>query len=286
MSHLSLLGYSQFKPMQTNLLHNRKLLIGCLAASLNTILCCLYVLLVANTFNEYIDSVFSASGSVGIFIIFSIYIWKIEELFQLIGQIQKTVDASKSDYFNATQSTEKCDTFPGMEIEELAAIYTQTDRCIENKLSKISYIFFVKFTPACLCLPNFVVSFYNYFAMDLGKEAFALPIFMWFPFEWDDPIRYVMITILQYCMVERSIIPIACGVSFIIGIFLWLKSIEKDIEYGLNAIDANTKTKGTQSRIAKQLVDFVTLHTDAKQLSWFTVLFKFPTANFNAFLSS
>lgn len=155
----------------------------------------------------------------------------------------------------------------GLKFEDVKAIYGHTNQQIELQLTRISYFFFAKFTPASLCLPNFVLSFVNYFATDLGNDAFVLPIFMWFPFEWNDPIRYVLITVLQYTMVDITMIPISCTVSVVIGSLLWLQSIEKDIDHGLNGINANMKKRKTQKRIPKQLLDFVKLHTDAKQLS-------------------
>lgn len=270
-SHLVILGYSQIQSMQSHPFLNKKLLVGSLAASLNTILCCLYCFLVASGFDEYIDSFFSASGSVGIFVIFSVYVWKIEKLYQLIDQIQKTVNPSECFFtqkaIHSHLVKKQIVPFLGLEIEDLKSLYGRTNHQIENILSQISYFFFAKFTPACLCLPNFVVSYFNYFATDSGNDAFVLPIFMWFPFKWDDPIRYAIVTILQYTMVERAIIPISCTLSVVIGILLWLKTIKRDIEHGLNAIDANTKIKKKRVRIPMQLLDFVKLHTDAKQLS-------------------
>lgn len=104
----------------------------------------------------------------------------------------------------------------GLKFEDVKAIYGHTNQQIENRLTKVSYFFFVKFSPTSLILPNFIVSFLNYFATDLGNDAFVLPIFMWFPFE---------------CNQRKH------------------------------------EEKKTQKRIPKQLLDFVKLHTDAKQLS-------------------
>lgn len=96
-SYLATLGYSQFQSTLSHSFFNGKLLVATLAASLNMILCCLYFFIVADSFEEHIDSFFFASGSVGILGIFSIFVWKIEKIYRSIGQIRKTVNASKCE---------------------------------------------------------------------------------------------------------------------------------------------------------------------------------------------
>lgn len=158
-----------------------------------------------------------------------------------------------------------CD-FSGLTSEDLKAMHSQTNQLVEQ-ISKISYIFIVKFTPACLCIPNFIFSFFNYFVNGLGNDAFVLPILMWFPFEWNNPIRYTVVTILQYFILAHAIVPLSCTASYIIGILLWMNSIKMDIERGLDTINASIRMRKSRALISKQLVNFVQLHTNARQLS-------------------
>lgn len=44
----------------------------------------------------------------------------------------------------------------------------------EHKLSKIIFLIVVKITPGCVMLPFAVYSYFTYFAIDLGDDAFDL----------------------------------------------------------------------------------------------------------------
>lgn len=94
-THLTNLGLGQIQLMQPYPFLNRKLLVTSLIMSLNMVLCCLHFLFVASSFEEYIDSFFTSSGSVGVFVIFSTYVWKIKILYQKVDQLQEIVNASE-----------------------------------------------------------------------------------------------------------------------------------------------------------------------------------------------
>lgn len=92
-NHLAMLGFSQTQPM--NLYQFLKLFGTCAAVIVNMLLCNIYFFFVASTFNEYVDSFFTSSGTTGIFVIFFVYIWKMKELFQYFDMVENTVNASK-----------------------------------------------------------------------------------------------------------------------------------------------------------------------------------------------
>lgn len=66
----------------------------------------------------------------------------------------------------------------GVENPVSKIIYEQTNEKFE-KWTKIIYFVCMKVTlPGCMA-PNFFISYYNYFATDLGREAFRLPYPEW-----------------------------------------------------------------------------------------------------------
>lgn len=94
-NHLTILGFSPIQSIQSYPFLNSKLLGAFVAIITNMVLSCIYFFFVASSFEEYIDSFFTSSGSTGIFVIFSIYVWKMKELFQYINILHETVNASK-----------------------------------------------------------------------------------------------------------------------------------------------------------------------------------------------
>lgn len=94
-AHLAILGLNKLQAMQPYPFLSVKLLGAFVAVVTNMIPSCIYFFFVASSFEEYIDSFFTSSGSTGIFVIFSIYVWKMKELFQYINVLHGTVNASK-----------------------------------------------------------------------------------------------------------------------------------------------------------------------------------------------
>lgn len=100
--HLAQLGFSQKQSMRTYPILNGKLLGASVAVIVNMVLCCVYFFFVASSFEEYIDSFFTSSGTTGIFVIFFVYVWKMKQLFQFIDLVYATVNASKYDLIVST----------------------------------------------------------------------------------------------------------------------------------------------------------------------------------------
>lgn len=100
--HLAQLGFSQKQSMRPYPILNGKLLGASVAVIVNMVLCCVYFFFVASSFEEYIDSCFTSSGTTGIFVIFFVYVWKMKQLFQFIDLVYATVNASKYDLIVST----------------------------------------------------------------------------------------------------------------------------------------------------------------------------------------
>lgn len=68
--------------------------------------------------------------------------------------------------------------FSGSKYRKLKALYSKMNGRVEN-WSKIINLILAKIVPICLTLPNAIFSFFNYFATDLGNDAFVLTIPTW-----------------------------------------------------------------------------------------------------------
>lgn len=58
-------------------------------------LCGIFVFYEANSFREYVESVFAFSTVIVIHIVFPVFIWKIPKMFELMNNIEKIVNKSK-----------------------------------------------------------------------------------------------------------------------------------------------------------------------------------------------
>lgn len=58
------------------------------------------------------------------------------------------------------------------------AVYQHANHLVE-KLSRIGYFLIAIVSPVCIVFPKAIVSYFMYFATDLGIEAFELPLFYW-----------------------------------------------------------------------------------------------------------
>lgn len=62
--------------------------------------------------------------------------------------------------------------------EESKEIYSQSVSLVEKCYGFCAFLFIKLMLPA-MTLPPFIVSFFKYYTIDLGKEAFQLPIALW-----------------------------------------------------------------------------------------------------------
>lgn len=105
-NHLAILGLSPIQTVQPYPMINYKLFGASLVMSLNLILCCAYYFFIASSFDEYIDSFCTASASVAIVGVFSVFVWKSKILYELMAKLQEIVNTSKYYYDMARASRE------------------------------------------------------------------------------------------------------------------------------------------------------------------------------------
>lgn len=69
--------------------------------------------------------------------------------------------------------------FPGLNYPQSKVIYVQIDRQIE-KWSKILHFILAIAIPVSMMLPNLIVSYFNYFVLDLGDDSFEFSVPTWY----------------------------------------------------------------------------------------------------------
>lgn len=76
-----------------------------------------------------------------------------------------------------------------------------------------------------------------------------------------------MAVIVQYILVANTNLTTVCIIIYIIGVYMMLFSLNRDVASVISSINENIKTKKTRIRAAAQLLEFVQLHAHAVKLS-------------------
>lgn len=88
-----------------------------------------------------------------------------------------------------------------------------------------------------------------------------------FLFGWKSPLGYITTVSLQYMIVVYEFTFLASMIIFAGGVALFLIAVTKDIHAILKSINDGAKNDKNRLHIARQLIRFVKLHCDSKQLS-------------------
>lgn len=110
-----------------------------------------YLIVEAKTIPEYVDSLYILSTGVVNVFSFIVVILKMDHIFQLIEQLEKSIE----------QRTKQ-------------AIYDKLNEKIEQ-FSKRFYFIYVQCTTIGVVMPVSLTTLYVYFTTDLGRDAFQLP---------------------------------------------------------------------------------------------------------------
>lgn len=121
--------------------------------------CSEFVLVEANSLDEYVVSIFELCVAVALLIAFISIIFKNDKLFEVIEQC-------------GTELTTRADENPLSQ-----AMHERTAHLLE-RMSEIVYFAFVMFTVG-LQLPIAIKSYFIYYTTDAGSDAFYLPILVW-----------------------------------------------------------------------------------------------------------
>lgn len=177
--------------------------------------------------------------------------------------------------------------FAGSQNPIAEAEYIKINLNIEQ-ISKIFNLLLTKLTTTGIILPCVIITAINYFIFDLGEDSFYLPIpvmYVWnfisykrdqvitifffrTPFNWKTPFGYLIllsfvcssVLSMAFCM-----LPIAC---FVIGSYLLMISIIKDITKNDFRILSDGISNENFLGMSRQFCSLMQKFSQLKQLSW------------------
>lgn len=88
-----------------------------------------------------------------------------------------------------------------------------------------------------------------------------------FPWNWKNPFGFLIAIAIQNALFSYALMIGACLVAFGIGAYLYEIAVSNCIKGSLFAINRNTQAKADQSILLEQFIEFLKLHSNAKQLS-------------------
>lgn len=142
---------------------------------------CAYFFLDANTFEEYTSSVYVSMSLMLIIAIYCTFIWKNQQTCELFNSFEKIVNDSESDFTHSIHSLDSSKTFhviSGLKYPASAENYVEINEQVE-KWTKIIHFVYLKVNLHMIVIPKAILSFYLYFSMDAGRDAFELPYAVW-----------------------------------------------------------------------------------------------------------
>lgn len=87
------------------------------------------------------------------------------------------------------------------------------------------------------------------------------------PFDWRNPIGYLVVITLQYTANVYFFPFAACLVAYALGILLHVLSVATDIKTDLKMINENAKIKQNRLMTLERLFEFIEFHSKLKELS-------------------
>lgn len=99
------------------------------------------------------------------------------------------------------------------------------------------------------------------------KRMLLFCVIQRFPFEWKNPIGYLIAFPMEVILITCAAISGALATDIGIGINLILIAMGKDVEADMLSINQSITNHPKRSDIVKQFKDFVRFCSDSKQLS-------------------
>lgn len=160
---------------------NGRILIGFCLLTLSMICSFEYTFFEAKTFIGYTQTAFMGSAVVVLILVLLILILNVEELFKFINDCENLVNLSeyarcRCMIYRSLSSVSK--PISGLQYSSSAAIFTTAIQS-ERAMSKLLFFAMARVTPACLYIPWLIYTFFNYFFLSFGANAFELPFPIW-----------------------------------------------------------------------------------------------------------
>lgn len=163
-----------------------------------------------------------------------------------------------------------------------------------EKWSGLLYVIVTKTILPCLMLPYMFVSYYLYFHNELGRDAFFLPMVVWwvifkllevyyfqikygaisicnligrFPFDWNNPVGYFWAaTILSPCILYCPIM-VLCDFFLAFGVCCHLVAFTDDLKLEIQKFHQQSKINGNNTDFLNIFLSIVKFHSTTKKLS-------------------
>lgn len=92
------------------------------------------------------------------------------------------------------------------------------------------------------------------------------PICFRFPFNWKNPMGYIIAVAFQISMASEALRYMAFALTLPIGGFLWSLSLAEDIKNDANTLNECVRTKRAKSDIFQRFYEIIRCHIIAIQL--------------------
>lgn len=87
------------------------------------------------------------------------------------------------------------------------------------------------------------------------------------PFDWKNPVGYLIAAIIQHIIVLIVFAVIACFTAWGVSMYMFEALMAKDIRKLLYSLNRNAQTNKNKLQAMQQLRIYITFHGDLKQLS-------------------
>lgn len=180
LKYLAIMGINAYQSQQKYPFNVRNVLIILLlstAATSSTI----QFFYVANSFNEYTNALYSATGMITATIIVAIVLQKLRLLFCCLDRFESILNKSELLENECRTNIDKriIQFISGLKHSASREDFQKTNRQVE-KWSEFLVTITMTVVYPCVMFSKFIISFFVYFTTDLGDDAFELPFPYWY----------------------------------------------------------------------------------------------------------
>lgn len=252
-----------------------------------SVLCIIYLLFEVNNFKEYTDSVCMTFTVTIATIVFAIEIWKTKSVCEFFHNFEDLTQKSEYKSWKSMKFIEVGNKFGfGYCLGFSKSIYEETNRRVDKWCEIMSFAL-IKLSPPSIAIPKIIISCFNYFVSDLGRNSYELPLLMWYaldsnpnyshliwihiskrlPFDWSNPCGYLIaISIGCYVLLYNAHVGV-CIMSHIVGGSWMLLALTEDIKDQYYQINKIAKFSQNRSKLFIQFSGLIQFDSSAKQLS-------------------
>ncbi|XP_031626848.1 uncharacterized protein LOC116343092 [Contarinia nasturtii] len=216
-----------------------------LIAVISTLMC---ILTEARTMQEYSDCFYGLVTAIANLLFLIIIFWKASNMFKLIEEFEAVIEKR-------------------IENTVSQAIYEEANEKAE-KWTKLIEFLMMKLTLFGITTPFLVLCYYLYFATDLENESFRLPFLMWHPFDWKDPINYLVAFTVDVMCIYCVLLATASILIYATTSCCMILAFVNDLKQEVNTLNAIGKDGRNQTELKGKLSEFVEFHVTVKEFAF------------------